>query len=82
MIELDDVNSVEQAAEYLKLKPRKVLEIARAKKLAGIKEGRTWIFPRTALEAYVAAHTTTATQANPWGLTERGAANIRGRRTA
>lgn len=82
MIELDDVNSVDQTAAYLKLDRRKVQELARTKKLAGIKEGRSWIFPRAAILAYVEQHTTKAAPANPWGLTERGAANIRGRRAA
>lgn len=59
-IELDDVNSVEQVAAYLKLSERKVAELARTRRLAAIREGRIWIFPRAAVLDYIEKHTRAA----------------------
>ncbi len=59
-IELDDVNSIEQVAAYLKLSERKVAELARTRRLAAIREGRSWIFPRGAVLEYIEKHTRAA----------------------
>ncbi|UAJ78360.1 helix-turn-helix domain-containing protein [Leifsonia sp. ZF2019] len=77
MTELEDINTIEQTAAYLKLTETKVAELARTHRLAGIKEGRTWTFPRPAIEAYVEANTTTAVQGNPWGLTDASLRRVR-----
>jgi excisionase family DNA binding protein len=78
MTSLDDVNTLDETAAYLKLTPAKVLQLARSQKLAAIKEGRVWIFPRAAVVAYVESHTTAATPTNSWGLTDRSLRRIRG----
>lgn len=54
MTTLADVNTIDETAAYLRLKPSKVAEMLRSKKLAGIKEGRTWIVPREAITTYLA----------------------------
>jgi excisionase family DNA binding protein len=76
MCALDDVSSLDETAAYLKLTPAKVVELARTHKLAAIKEGRRWIFPRAAIEAYIESHTIQAKPANPWGLTDGALSNL------
>lgn len=50
---LRDVNTLAETAAYLRLSERKVAQMARAGKIGGIQEGRTWIFPREAIRAYI-----------------------------
>jgi excisionase family DNA binding protein len=69
--ELDDINTVEQTAEYLKLTEYQVKQLAYKGKLGYIKAGNTRTFPREAIEAYVEANTTRALPLPPHGLTER-----------
>lgn len=72
-MELEDVNSLEQAAEYLKVTPEKLRRMARAKELGHIKTGRQYLFPREALEIYVKEHTVERLppSVNPWGISDR-----------
>ncbi|TFC00252.1 MULTISPECIES: helix-turn-helix domain-containing protein [unclassified Cryobacterium] len=72
MGELDDINSLEQAAEYLKIEPTKLRRLVSQRKIAYLKQGNKITFPRAAIEAYVTANTTQLPEAppNPWGLTE------------
>lgn len=50
---LPDVCTLTETADYLRLKPAKVAQMLRDRKLGGIKEGRTWIIPRAAITAYL-----------------------------
>jgi excisionase family DNA binding protein len=68
---LDDINTLEQTAEYLKLTEYQVKQLAYKGKLGYIKAGNTRTFPREAIEAYVEANTTRALPPPPHGLTER-----------
>lgn len=78
MTELDDVNSLAETAAYLKFTEPKVVQLAQARKLAGIKEGRTWIFPRQAITDYLEQNLTQVVpDSNPWGLTDRSLARAR-----
>lgn len=79
MTGLHDVNSLDEAAAYLRVPPSALARLARAGKIGSLKTGKTRTFPRECLEAYVAENTTPATPPNPHGLTDRAAARIRGR---
>lgn len=76
---LDDVNSLQEAADYLRITPEALVRLARSQKIGAMKQGRSWTFPRAAIEDYVTAHTTPARPANPHGLTDRSLANLRRR---
>lgn len=80
-VALEEVNSVAETAAYLKLTEQKVAELLRNRKLAGIKEGRTWIVPRAAIEAYIERNVTQVAtpEPNPWGLSERSLRRVKGR---
>lgn len=80
MSALADINSLEEAAEYLRLTPEAIVRLARAKKLGSIKIGRTRTFPREALEEFAAANTVKA-EPNAWGLTDSSLRGIREGRT-
>lgn len=79
MDDLDDVNSLEQAADYLKVTPEKLRRMARAKQVGHVKSGRQYLFPRAALEAYVLAHTIDPLPSGvpPWGLAESSIRRLR-----
>jgi excisionase family DNA binding protein len=53
MSDLADVNTVAETAAYLRQSENKVKEMARSRRLAGIKEGRTWTFTREAIRDYI-----------------------------
>ena len=76
MSELNDVNSAQETADYLKLDLPVLVRLARAKKIGSIKEGRTRTFPRAAVLEYVESHTVKASP-NPWGLSDSSLASIR-----
>lgn len=46
---MNDILSTQQVAELLECERGQVMELARARKLPGVKLGRSWIFPREAL---------------------------------
>lgn len=79
MDDLDDVNSLERAADYLKVTPEKLRRMARAKELSYIKTGRQYLFPREALETYVKEHTVERLppSVNPWGISDRSLRRLR-----
>lgn len=79
MNDLEDVNSLDQAAEYLKVTPEKLRRIARSKQVGHIKSGRQYLFPRVALEAYVQSQTIDAIPSGvpPWGLAESSIRRLR-----
>ncbi|MCU1440005.1 MAG: DNA-binding protein [Rhodoglobus sp.] len=68
---LEDINTLEQTAEYLKITPTVLIGLARAGKIGALKQGRVWTFPRTAIAEYIEANTTPMRPANPFGLTDR-----------
>jgi excisionase family DNA binding protein len=67
---LDDVNSIEQAAAYLKIDEAQLRRLVAAQKIGSLKSGRTVTFPRAAIEAYVEKYQTAALPGNPNGLTD------------
>lgn len=79
MDNLEDVNSLEQAADYLKVTPEKLRRMARTKQVGHIRSGRQYLFTRSALEAYVKAHTVDPlpTGVPPWGLAESSIRRLR-----
>lgn len=81
MAELDDISSLEQAAEYLKIDPVKLKRLAYQRKIAYLKQGTQYTFPRAAIEAYVLANTVAIPPSppNPWGLTEGALRNVQRR---
>lgn len=76
-IELDDVNTVEQAAAYLKVTPPTVRGLASKKRIGHLKTGRVLTFTREALEEYVRLHQVAPVAPNPFGLTDASARRLR-----
>lgn len=78
-MDLDDVSSLEEAAEYLKLSPEKLRRMAHAKQVGHIKSGRQYLFPREALETYVRENTVERlpTGVPPWGISEASLRRLR-----
>lgn len=77
MSDLDDVNTVEQTAAYLKIEVQALRRFANAGKIGSLKQGRTLTFTREAIEAYVESNTKLAAPANPWALTDASLRKIR-----
>jgi len=55
----DDVLTVSEVADYLKVNERTVYRLAAAKKIPGFKVGTAWRFRRTELEAWISAQSET-----------------------
>lgn len=53
VFQLADVNTLAETSCYLRLTERKVREMATNRRIAGIKEGRTWTFTREAIRDYI-----------------------------
>ena len=79
MSSLDDVNTVDQVAAYLKITPAKVTRLRYEHKIGFLKNGNVVTYPREAIEAYVKANTTDAAPANPHGLSNAGLSRMRSR---
>lgn len=82
-MDLEDMNTADQAAEYLKLTADKLKAIARLGDIGHVRAGRSYLFPRAAIEEWVQRNTKPARQPRtpPFGLTEGTWRNIqRGRR--
>ena len=79
MSELHDVNSLQETADYLRLSPAKLKDMARSKRIGSLREGRTWLFPREVIKTYLADNTTEQAGPNPWGLTDASLRRVRGR---
>jgi hypothetical protein len=79
MQELEDYNTAEATAEYLKFDNVEQLKrIARAHKIGHIRNGRSYIFPRNAIEQWAADNLTQrVTPPNPFGLTPGALRNHR-----
>ncbi|PXA71859.1 helix-turn-helix domain-containing protein [Cryobacterium arcticum] len=78
MIDLDDINTAEQAAAYLKIEPSKLRRLVYQQKIGYLRSGRTLTFPRAAIEAYVETYQTAALPGNPYGLTDASWRRISG----
>lgn len=73
MSTLDDLNTLDATAAYLKIEPTVLAELARSRRIASVRIGRTRVFTREAIAAFVAAHTEPAIEPeNPWGRARRG----------
>lgn len=77
MTQLHDVNTLEEAAAYLRLTPRKLRELARSKRIGSLKEGRSWLFTREVITTYLKGNTQEQAAPNPWGLTDASARRLR-----
>lgn len=67
--QLEDVNTIEATARYLKVSVPLLGEMARKKRIGAMKAGRQWVFPRQVIDDFVASQTVQAVPpANPWGL--------------
>ncbi|WP_146240657.1 excisionase family DNA-binding protein [Curtobacterium sp. MCPF17_011] len=78
-MDLDDVSSLETAAEYLKMTPEKLRRMAHQKKVGHIRAGRQYLFPREALETYVKENIVERLppSVNPWGISDRSLRRLR-----
>ena len=75
--ELHDINSLEDAATYLKTKPSILSGMARRGDIGALKVSRSWVFTREALQTFISENETKPREENPWGLTDRSAARVR-----
>ena len=48
-----DVMTLDEAAEYLRLKPRTIYGLAQTRKIPGAKLGNRWRFSKTALDEWL-----------------------------
>ena len=83
VVELDDVNTADQAADYLKLTADKLKGMARRGEIGHIRAGRSYLFSRVAIAEWVERNTKPPREPKtpPHGLTEGAWRNIqRGRR--
>lgn len=80
--ELAEVNSLEETAEYLRITPNVLVNMARQGKIGSLKIGRTWTFPRTDVEAFVEKNRRQADAANAWNLTPSSLRRVRSRTAA
>jgi excisionase family DNA binding protein len=78
MQELEDYNTADTTSEYLKLDVEKLKLLARQHKIGHIRNGRSYIFPRNAIEQWAADNLTQrVTPPNPFGLTNGALRNHR-----
>lgn len=78
---LDDVNGLEETADYLHVSIAKLRLMARDREIGHIKTGRTYLFPRAAIEEWVRTHTVTPLppEVPSWGLSEGSVRRLRQR---
>lgn len=74
--DLDDVNTLDETAGYLKISPDALARLARARKIGTLKQGRALTFTRAAILEYIEGNATPAIAPNPHGLTDRAWARI------
>ena len=81
MSELQDVNSLEETADYLGVSVTVLRRMARDHKIGFLRIGRSYVFPREVIRAYVEGNTIKQSPPNPHGLTDGALRNLnRGRR--
>ena len=78
MSDLQDMNTADEAADYLRLTPDKVKRMARAKQIGHIRSGRDYIFPRESIEDWKKQHTIEPLPStNAWGLSDSSLRRLR-----
>lgn len=77
MTTLDEINTVDQVADYLHIPPAKVTRLKGEGKIGYLKMGKSVMYPRAAVEAFVVANTVEALPANPHGLTDSSLRRVR-----
>jgi len=77
-VNLNDINSLEETAAYLKIDNPDILRrMARAKKIGFIKQGAKYVFPRDVVLTYIEKNTVTQTMPHPSGMTESSLKRLR-----
>ena len=76
-MELEDVNSLAAAAEYLGISDTVLRRLARDRKIGFLRIGRSYTFPREVIVTYVEGNTIKQMPPNPHGLTDRSLARLR-----
>jgi excisionase family DNA binding protein len=76
-MELKDVNSMDDTAEYLGISTLVLKRMARERKIGFLRIGRTYVFPREVIETYVKGNTIQQSPPNPHGLTNRSLQRLR-----
>jgi excisionase family DNA binding protein len=78
-MELDDISTAEQVADYLKLPVEKIKRLACNRQLAHIRAGRSFLFTRDSIRSWVERNTVEVPPAPqiPYGLTERSYRRLR-----
>jgi excisionase family DNA binding protein len=78
-VELDDISTAEEVADYLKLPLEKVKRLARNRQFAHIRAGRSFLFTRDSIRSWVEQNTVEVPPAPriPHGLTERSYRRLR-----
>lgn len=78
MSDLQDMNTADEAADYLRLTPDKLKAMARAKQIGHIRNGRSYIFPRESIERWKTEHTIEPLPTtNPWGISDSSLRRLR-----
>ncbi|WIB25860.1 helix-turn-helix domain-containing protein [Curtobacterium sp. MCSS17_015] len=78
MSNLQDMNTADEAAEYLRLTPDKLKRMARSKQIGHIRVGRDYIFPRDAIELWKTNNTVEPLPTtNPWGISDSSLRRLR-----
>lgn len=62
MIHPDNVMTVQEVADYLRVNPRTVYRLAVGRKLPGFKVGTTWRFKRADIDGWIAAQSSGTTK--------------------
>ena len=70
-MELKDVNSMDDTAEYLGISTLVLKRLARERKIGFLRIGRKYVFPREVIETYVKWNIVQQSPINPHGLTDR-----------
>ena len=70
-MELKDVNSMDDTAEYLGISTNVLKRLARERKIGFLRIGRKYVFPREVIETYVKGNIVQQPPSNPHGLTDR-----------
>ena len=73
----EDVLSLEEAAEVLRLSPVQLRRLCKTEKVAHTRNGRTITFRRVALWDYQTKNETPALPPNPHGLTDAALKRVR-----
>ena len=76
-MEPEPVYTTDEAAEKLRITPNVLRRLARDKRIGSLRTGRTYTFPATVINDYIAGNTVKQSPPNPMGLTDRSLARAR-----